>query len=104
MLTLTGKCTSSMSALVFLEGLIDILPDSIKTETFLDEYESALNRVRHEMSKNMGIKPKALRAKYTYLGTFYSCGNCGAALSITHEYCNKCGRLIHWDSPKCLTK
>ena len=58
MLTLTGKCTSSMSALVFLEGLIDILPDSIKTETFLDEYESALNRVRHEMSKIWALNLK----------------------------------------------
>ena len=104
MLNVTGKCASTTETIAFLEELLDVLPESGKNSEFKEKYNSVLNRVRYEITKNMGIKPRALKAKYSYLGTFYNCGNCGSALSITHNYCNKCGRPVLWDSPRCLTK
>ena len=100
---MSHKCCSGKDALSFFESIIELVPPEKQDAAFLERYETSLNRVRYEVSKAIGIAPRVLTAKVSRYGKFYSCGNCGASVSIHYNCCHNCGRSILWDSPRCLT-
>lgn len=63
-----------------------------KTE---EKYTYAMNRLRYERDKSVGVKKKKIKKLYG-VGYFESCGNCGFDLSISPQYkfCPNCGYMI----------
>ena len=91
-LTNGGRCISGPDAIAFFERLGDAIDDDVKTPEFCDEYEHALNRLRHEVRKSIPIPVKALKTRYTT----YSCGQCGRGADAGYNFCPECGRRIGW--------
>lgn len=50
-----------------------------------------------------GAKPKYRKGKYGKQYDSHTCGNCGYQISVTYDYCPKCGYRLLWDNPRCLT-
>lgn len=92
-LTMGGRCVGWMDALAFFESLPDMIPDEVKTETFCDTYEWALNRVRIGARYGAPAAPRISRGRRVV----YNCGQCGAGVSLDRDkYCPTCGRPIDW--------
>lgn len=91
-LTKGGRCMGGLEALRFFETLPDMIPDEVKTETFCDEYEYALNRVRVGVSWEIPVAPGKGKGHQV----LYYCGQCGHGVRAEHKYCPKCGRTIDW--------
>ncbi|MBR2402174.1 MAG: hypothetical protein IKB01_05295 [Lachnospiraceae bacterium] len=100
---MSNTCCSGKDAISFLESIIELIPPEKQDAAFREKYETSLNRVRYEISKAIGIAPRVLTARVSRYGKFYSCGNCGASVSIHYNCCHNCGRAIKWGSPRCLT-
>ena len=100
---MSNKCCSGAVAIAFLESLLKVIPKEIQDETFRDQYDSSMNRIRYEVSKGSGVKPKAIPAMVKRYGIFYKCGKCGRSLAINDNYCRDCGTAVMWLNPRCLT-
>lgn len=99
---LCGMMKPLEDALEFFElYLPDSLPEDIKTEEFCDDYQRALNRLKHESLKHLPIKPKLVKLKRF---DCHSCGKCGRGLDVNDNYCPACGTKIKWDPIRCLTR
>lgn len=102
-----GKCIGGIETVEFFEGLPDCIDDEVKTEEFFDEYECALNRLRHEVKKSVPVPVKVLKAISKGHVDFYSCGACGFSLKRSDlpiiKYCSNCGNAVDF-SHKVLNK
>ncbi|MCI7191381.1 MAG: hypothetical protein MR998_12230 [Lachnospiraceae bacterium] len=101
-LSLTGKCISGVDTVKFFEMLLKQIPDNSKNRELRSTYEAALNRVRFEVAKGIGKRPKIVKAKYRAYGELRNCGKCGFGLDIQSNYCKNCGTAVLWKNPRCL--
>lgn len=101
MLQVTGPCTNVEKAVEFFEMLPDNVPDDIKDDDFCEEYEEALNTFRHTASRLVPVVPKWHQGRS--IDDYHTCGACGYNLNILFDYCPRCGRMIKWDTTRCLT-
>ena len=101
-LSLTGKCISGVDTVNFFEMLLKQIPDNNKNRELRSTYEAALNRVRFEVAKGIGKRPKIVKAKNRAYGEFRNCGKCGFGLDIQSNYCKNCGTAVLWKNPRCL--
>lgn len=101
-LSLTGKCISGIDTVKFFEMLLKQIPDNSKNRELRRTYEAALNRVRFEVAKGIGKRPKIVKAKYRAYGELRNCGKCGFGLDIQSNYCKNCGTAVLWKNPRCL--
>lgn len=70
--------------------------DGVETdEDFPERYTLAMNRLRYERDKAVGVKKKRIKKVYG-VGYIESCGNCGFDLSVSPQYkfCPNCGYMI----------
>jgi len=51
----------------------------------------------------IGCVPKFHKGIYGSKFDSHTCGNCGASLYVTNNYCHNCGYRVLWDNPRCLT-
>lgn len=94
-----GVCMSGIDAVEFLEMLPDNIPDDIKDDSFCDEYEQMLNRVRYLVRQSVPIAPGIIEPISKNYSRFYSCGQCGFGIRPDiYQFCPCCGRMIAWKS------
>lgn len=86
-LTIGGYTMSGIDAISAFERLAEFIPSEQR-----QDYERALNRLRHEVSHGGAIEPKSAKGRFTS----YSCGKCGHGLDPADKYCPACGKLIKW--------
>lgn len=104
MLELTGKCCSGLDAVAFMESLDQVISEKNRTWEFHERLEATRNRLRYEVAKGVGKKPKRIKAIYSRYKDYYNCGKCGRRIQIQDNYCAGCGTKILWENPRCLTK
>ena len=104
MLELTGKCCSGLEAVAFLESLDQVIPSKCRSWEFDDRLEATRNRLRYEVAKGVGKKPRRVKAISSRYRDYFNCGKCGRQVEIQDNYCGGCGTMILWDSIRCLTK
>ena len=90
-----GRCVSMDDALEMFECYV---PDALSSngEVDPDEYEYALNRFRFMAQRMIPVKPRFNKGKYGHKYDSYSCGKCGAVVTVSSKYCSQCGRPIKW--------
>ena len=96
-----GKCMDLQKAVEFFEILPDGIPDETKSDTFCEEYETALNTFRYAASRLIEKKPNSHKGRS--INDYYTCSACGVSVSIHNNFCPGCGRRIKWDGCRCLT-
>ena len=80
----------------FAEVSLILDDDGVETdEDFSERYTLAMNRLRYERDKAVGVKKKKIKKIYG-IGEIESCDNCGFDLSISPQYkfCPNCGYKI----------
>lgn len=83
-----GRCIGSIEAVEYFESLP---PAPGKEET----HEYALNRIRFEAAKEVGVKPKLEKAIYKWHKDRRKCGHCGFGITEPmYHYCPNCGTAI----------
>lgn len=68
-----------------------------------DEYGLSEAEHHYALQAQVGRKPKLRRGKYGKQYDSHTCGQCGYIVSVTDNFCPKCGFRILWDDPKCIT-
>lgn len=54
-----------------------------------------VRRMRYEFQKDIPVKPKFTKGKYSSRYDSWKCGNCGTTISEAwHKYCPNCGYAI----------
>lgn len=82
-----GMCIGGLEAVEFFEGLADRITDKER-----ETYERALNRIRYEAAKGIGVKVKITKAVYRWHSDIQNCGNCGySGVRAQEHYCPNCG-------------
>jgi predicted RNA-binding Zn-ribbon protein involved in translation (DUF1610 family) len=82
------RCIGGIEAVQFFESLP--VPEG-QEETRL----YALNRIKYEAAKGIGVKPKVFKGIYRWHGDTQNCGNCGSGISEAwFNYCPNCGTAI----------
>lgn len=70
-----------------------MLDGTLKTESFKDQYEYALNRVRYLARLDIPKAPKEDKGRFTS----YNCGRRGSILSAdNYKFCPAFGQRIRW--------
>ena len=84
---MTGTCIGGLEAVEFFERLSDRITDKER-----ETYEKALNRIRYEAPKGIGVKIKITTAVNRGHRDFQNCGNCGYnGVRAQEHYCPNCG-------------
>lgn len=92
-----GLSMGTEAAVKFLEMYLpDNIPDEIKDDDFVAEYEKMLNCVRHLARRVVPIPPKVVKPVSARYMPFYSCGGCGHSVKTHEKWCSECGRQIKW--------
>ncbi len=82
------QCVGGMEAIDYFESLP--VPEGKET---LREY--ALNRIKYEIAKGIGVKPKIRHAIKSWHHDEHVCGRCGSGIGDAwFEYCPNCGTKI----------
>lgn len=76
-----------LDAVEFFESIAGLIPESDR-----DKYEQAMNRIKYEAAKGVGVKIKTTKAIYKWHKDIENCGHCGYSGVRAHEsYCPNCG-------------
>lgn len=87
-----GTCMGGLDAIDFFWNLFEELPEEKKDPRFCEKYDRAMNRIRYECYKGIGVQKKINKAAKAWHHDFYTCGHCGAAAgSANYNYCPNCG-------------
>ena len=82
-----GTCMGGLDAVIFFEGLAGMIPEQDR-----DKYERAMNRIRYEAAKGIGVKIKTTKAVYKWHRDIDRCGHCGyGGVKAQEHYCPNCG-------------
>ena len=82
------RCIGGLEAVQFFESLP--VPEGQE-----DTFRYALNRIRYEVAKGIGVKLKVNKAIYKWHGDTKSCGRCGSGITEAWaNYCQNCGTAI----------
>ena len=72
MMQITGACIGGVEAVEFFEKLEDrITPEEKET------YQRAMNRIRYETAKGIGVKKRVVKAVKSWHTDKKVCGKCG---------------------------
>ncbi len=89
---MSGTCVSGMDAVAYFESL----PVPAGKE---DLRERALNRIKYEAAKGIGVKKKVIKAIKSWHSDKKVCGHCGFGADEPHyHYCPNCG-TAYLDNP-----
>lgn len=94
MMQLTGSCIGGVEAVEFFEKFEDRVPEKEK-----DIYHRAMNRIRYEAAKGIGVKKRVIKAVKPWHSDKKVCGKCGFGADESHyHYCPNCG-TAYLDNP-----
>ena len=84
---MSNQCIGSVQAVEFFESLRPRIKDAE-----LDYYEKAMNRIRYEAGKEIGVKKRVIKGVRSWHRDTKVCGNCGFGANEPHyHYCPDCG-------------
>ena len=87
---MNGTCMGGLDAVTFFESIAGLIPEHDH-----DRYERAMNRIRYEAAKGIGVKLKTNKAVYKWHHDTHVCGHCGCGLGEAwFQYCPNCGTAI----------
>lgn len=80
-----GVMIGCASALAWVENLKGV-DENIKMRV--------LNRMKYEFDKDIPVPYTFHKGKYGKKYDYMTCGNCGAGINVTYDYCPKCAFAI----------
>lgn len=84
---MNGTCIGGLETITFFESIAGLIPEHDR-----ETYERAMNRIRYEAAKGIGVRTKTTKAVYKWHKDLERCGNCGfGGVQANHEYCPNCG-------------
>lgn len=82
------RCIGGLEAIKYFESLP--VPQGKE-----EQREYALNRIKYEIAKGIGIKKRTVKAVKAWHKDTHCCGRCGTGLNEAwFDYCPKCGTAI----------
>lgn len=84
---MSAQCIGGMDAVEFFDSLKDRITDKER-----DTYEKAMNRIKYEAAKGIGVRKKTVKAVKSWHHDTHVCGRCGfGADAPENKYCPNCG-------------
>lgn len=85
-----GRCVSAEEAIEIFRARMP------ETGEERERYQCAVNRMIYCAERIAPVKPRFHKGQYGRQCNVYTCGDCGATISVTHKFCPECGRAIGW--------